>query len=99
MVDNHPSARVKPEGEGVVINRKSRGYRAIIIILKKKKTSGTAQVWILLLTHGCYPRYKASQDIYYSNVDSHLDLDTVSCPTSCGCGLALAKMCEQGNRF
>ena len=99
MVDNHPGARVKPEGKGVVIDHKSWCYRAVSNNYIKKLTSGTAQVWILLLTHGCYPRYKANQDICYSDVDSHLDLDTDSYPTSCGCGVALVKMCEQGNRF
>ena len=29
MVDNHPSARAKPEGKGVVIDHKPHGYRAI----------------------------------------------------------------------
>jgi len=32
MVDNHPSARAKPEGEGVVIDHKSLGYCAVTII-------------------------------------------------------------------
>ena len=32
MVDNNLSARVKPEGEGVVIDHKSHGYGAIIVI-------------------------------------------------------------------
>ena len=33
MVDNHPSARAKPEGEGVDINHKSHGYYAVLYIL------------------------------------------------------------------
>jgi len=32
MLDNHPSARVKPMGEGVVIDHKSHGYGAVSII-------------------------------------------------------------------
>ena len=32
MVDNHPSVRVKPEGESVVIDHKSHGYHALSII-------------------------------------------------------------------
>ena len=32
MVDNYPSARAKPEGEGVDINHKTHGYRAVSII-------------------------------------------------------------------
>ena len=31
MVDNYPSARAKPEGEGVDINHKTHGYRAVSI--------------------------------------------------------------------
>jgi len=30
MVDNHPSARVKPKGKGVVIDHKSHGYTVLI---------------------------------------------------------------------
>ena len=33
MVDNHMSAGVKPKGEDVVINHKSKGYCAISYIL------------------------------------------------------------------
>jgi len=32
MVDNHPSARAKPEGKGVVIDHKFHGYHAVSII-------------------------------------------------------------------
>jgi len=32
MVDNHPSTRVKPKDEGVVIDHKSHGYCAVSII-------------------------------------------------------------------
>ena len=32
MVDYHPSAKAKPEGEGVVIDHKSHGYYAVSII-------------------------------------------------------------------
>jgi len=31
LVDNHPSAGAKPEGEGVVIDHKSHGYCAVSI--------------------------------------------------------------------
>ena len=46
MVDNHPSARAKPEGEGVVIDHKSPGYCAVTIILSYliiSPTSGAAR--------------------------------------------------------
>jgi len=33
MVDNHPSTKVKLQGEGVVIDHKSHGYRAVLYIL------------------------------------------------------------------
>jgi len=33
MVDNHLGARVKPEGEGVVIYHKPHGYHAVWYIL------------------------------------------------------------------
>jgi len=33
MVNNHPSARAKPEGKGVVIGHRSHGYHAVNIIL------------------------------------------------------------------
>ena len=32
MVDNHPSARAKPEGKGVVIDHKSHGYTVLDIL-------------------------------------------------------------------
>jgi len=33
MVDNHPSVRAKPEGEGVDINHTSHDYHAVFYIL------------------------------------------------------------------
>jgi len=41
--DNHPSARAKPEGEGVVINHKSHGYSAVSTIYP------TRLVWLAVL--------------------------------------------------
>ena len=43
MVDNHPSAKAKPEGEGVVIDHKSHGYYAVSI------TYPTWSVWLAAL--------------------------------------------------